>query len=249
MGDKAEITLSDVHAIQDAMINLNLERFMNASRGLDEELRAAGLQIQSVTDLHWPGVADQRAFPILARWFRATDYFELKEEILAILTRPWAKTQAPTFFLEEYRKIAPGEHGDDGSLRWSLADGLKQTAGDAIVSDLIELAGQKGGGPPRYLLILALARMKSARPVVIPHLLGWLDDVSPDVYVAAADVLGRWKVGDALPFLTRLIERPMEEPIPADALLQDRSWNRSQLVRAQKKLIRETRRIGEASLA
>ena len=93
-----------------------------------EELGEAGLHVEWISDLYARRLQYKEAIPILLRWLPRTVNNDVKEAIVRALSVPWAKPDAATALVREFRNLPPGEAP---GLPWALGNAL---AGYAIMS-------------------------------------------------------------------------------------------------------------------
>jgi hypothetical protein len=134
------------------------------------ELRAAGLNIQSVSDLISRSERYETAIPILLKHL-VMPYSDVARETIArslAVPEPEVRKAWPTL-VEQYRKAPMGEGirapGDTKNLKLSakhgLAVALSVAVTEATLTELIGLANDRKNGESRILLLSALRKSKS----------------------------------------------------------------------------------------
>ena len=125
-----------------------------AEAPLVQELRAAGVAVESVWDLVNTAAPYPAAVPILLAHLERPYPDRVREGIARALAVPEASFSAETL-IRLYRQEPPGTDAKQG-----LAVALAQAAGD---DELIALAGDPAHGTSRALLLDALARSPAPR--------------------------------------------------------------------------------------
>lgn len=133
---------------------------------LVEELRAAGVPVESLSDLVNAKRSYRRAVPVLLDWLQkldavpAADRPKVHEMLVRSLSVPAARGVAGPVLVEQFRRV------DDPSglgIRWVIANALSVVADDSVFDDLVELARDRSYGRAREMLMLELAQTMHPR--------------------------------------------------------------------------------------
>jgi HEAT repeat protein len=180
------------------------------------DLAIAGFPVTSVDELRSKTLDYESVIPILIRWLPQVENLQLKASLIRALTVTWAKPEAATALLEEYRR-ADGQRS--ASVRWAAAKALTLVADDRIFDPLLELARDHNQGATRGLLVEALQNMQNPRAV--SALVELLED--GEVAGNALRALGELRAKTARPQMERLLFHPS-------------AWVRQEAVRALDRL-------------
>ena len=126
------------------------------------ELSDNGFVYDSLDDLRKRGGRYGGAVPILLKWLKRVDDYDVKESIVRTLTVPWAKPEAAPALISEFRKITD-DAAKSQSLKWAIANGLVVVADETVVNDLIQLVTDTRHGKSREMIAVALGNMKDPR--------------------------------------------------------------------------------------
>jgi HEAT repeats len=178
-----------------------------------DELAAAGFSVDSAGELPRRYTDYRAAVPILLRSLPTARYLALAEDIVRVLSVPFARAQALPVFLVLFREppqvedpMLPPDSPTSAQehLRWVIGNGLGIFAGPDVADELLELAGRRDLGEARTQVVLALPKAKDSR---VPRLLlDLLDD--PTVAAFAAEALGKMKTTEARERLRELVSHP-----------------------------------------
>lgn len=174
---------------------------------LVEQLRAAGVPVDSLSDLVNAKRSYPRAIPVLLDWLQkvdavpAADRTKVHEMLVRSLSVPAARGVAGPLLVEQFRRA---EDPSGLGIRWVIANALAVVADDTVFDDLIELARDRSYGRAREMLMLALAQTKN--PKAIEVLLELLDD--DEVAGHAVMALGKVGAREARPAIERFVEHP-----------------------------------------
>ena len=208
-----EDVLADMHAGRygDELI---VRRNRRDAAAVIDDLRAAGYDVDWISDLRRLGVKYHSAVPILIGWLPRVDNRNVLESVVRTLSVPWARPQAARPLIELFARTA------DEMLRWAIANGLEVVADDSVYDDLLRLFSDPASGRARQMLALALSRFPKRAATSVPVLLKHLDE--PDIYGHVIIALGRLRadVADAI--------RPFER--------DERAWVRSEARKALKRI-------------
>jgi HEAT repeat protein len=170
-------------------------------RPLVERLREAGYDVDSVWDLFNKKLDYHAAIPMLMEWLpQATDR-RVKESLVRALSVRWAKPQAAPLLISQFRDL---DDDPQSGLRWAIGNALDVVADDSFCADLVELARDRRYGSAREMIVLALGKMKKARPVEV--LIELLDDEVVAGHAVAA--LARLKAPEAAEALQPFLHHP-----------------------------------------
>jgi hypothetical protein len=166
------------------------------------ELRAAGLEVDSVADLHTRRMNYRHAVPILMRWLPRIDNPAVKEDIVRSLTVEWAKPQAGPLLIDEFRRA--DDPGEELGLRWAIGNALAEVADDSVFEEVADLASDRSWGRSREMLTVALGNMSDPRAVEV------LRGLLQDEQVAGHAVMAVGKLGarEARPDIEPLLDHP-----------------------------------------
>jgi hypothetical protein len=137
---------------------------------LMKELADDGFVFDSLRHFRHSGIKYTQAIPILLKWLRQTDNYDVKEEIVRTLSVPWATGRAAPVLAAEYRNSPASQ----GSYKWAIGNALSIVADDSVADDVIALATDRRHGKAREMLAVALGNMKDPR--VLDVLVGLLQD-------------------------------------------------------------------------
>ncbi|MCP4303944.1 MAG: hypothetical protein GY788_03495 [bacterium] len=175
-------------------------RYHQAASGLLADLRAAGFDVDVVSELKEAG--DSRAVPVLVRWLPRVDYLPLKRDIIATLGSRWGRPDAARPLIEEFHRTLPPADLSETGLRWFIGDALERVADESVLNELIEIASDVGLGRDRSLVVAALGNVPGAADRVVPVLIELLDDSVVAGYAAMA--VGKLGAIEARPKLQEL---------------------------------------------
>lgn len=153
------------------------------------ELAVAGFPTRSLADLRRSGVRYREAVPVLLRWLAQVTDPKVKDEIVRVLSVPWAKPAATRPLIEQFRSVDAAVDPNGMGLRWTIGNALDVLFDDASFDELAELATDRRYGPARQMIVLGLG--KSKRLEAVDVLLSVVDD--PDVDGHAVKALGNLK--------------------------------------------------------
>jgi HEAT repeats len=183
------------------------------------DLASAGFETKSLADLRRSGARYRGAVPVLLKWLpRAADR-KVKEEVVRALSVPWAKPEATSPMIEEFRRVDASVDPTGTGLRWTIGNALEVLADDSCFEALVGLVQDRDFGKARQMVVLGLG--KSRRPEAVEVLLGLVDD--PDVDGHAVKALGRLKS----PTAREALERKLDD---------SRAWVRGEARKALAKL-------------
>lgn len=177
-----EDVLADMHAGRygDELI---VRRNRRDAAPVIADLRAAGYEVEWISNLRGLGVKYHSAVPILIGWLPRIDNRDILEDMVRTLSVPWAKPEAARPLIELF------ERSDDAMLRWAIANGLDVVADDAVYDDLLRLFADPASDRARQMLALALGRFPKRAATSVPVLLAHLDEPEINGHVIIA--LGR----------------------------------------------------------
>jgi len=170
-----------------------VRRIREDSAPLIKELAAAGFDYPDLHALVHSGTKYPEAVPILLKWLTRVRNFDLKESIVRTLSVPWASPAAVHPLLEEFRQYEPSHD----SYYWAVGNALWVVANPSVVSEMLQIAGDKRFQRARQMIVLALGRLKDPR--IVRVLTGLLTD--RDVLAHAVIALGRQGDPDSLSHL------------------------------------------------
>ena len=164
------------------------------------ELLASGYDVRSLDDIA-RSKAFEGAIPMLAKWLPRITNPLVKVSIVRALSVPWAKADAATALVKEFRRTP---NDASAGLKWAIGNALEVIACNQISNDLIELVQDKRHGTARQMLAIALGKTKNIQAASI--LIKLLDDDE----VAGHAVIGLRTLNakNALPFIKRLLNHP-----------------------------------------
>lgn len=166
-----------------------------------EELGEAGLHVEWISDLYARRLQYKEAIPILLRWLPRTVNNDVKEAIVRALSVPWAKPDAATALVREFRNLPPGEAP---GLQWAIGNALAVVADDSVASDLEDMIRDARYGKAREMLVVALGNMKEPRAQ--ETLLQLLSDDALAGYAIMS--LGKLRARKAAPMIKRFENHP-----------------------------------------
>ena len=134
------------------------------------ELRAAGFDVDWISDLYAKKLDYRTAVPILLKWLPILENQDVKETIVRALSTRWAKPKAVDVLISEFYKTDP----DLISYKWAIANALSIIADDSAFSEISALVLDKRHGKAREMLAVALGNMKN--PSASEILIRLLDD-------------------------------------------------------------------------
>lgn len=191
---------------------LKAEEYAKAAAPLMRDLARSGFKVDDLGELRRSGTNYREAIPLLLKWLPIANNPDLKEDIVRTLSVPYAKSEAASVLVHEFRNATdPTGSG----LRRTIANGLAIVADDVVFDEIVELARDRRNGKAREMLTLSLGNM--SKPAAADVLIEFLDD--GDLVGHAVLALGRLKARAALPHLQRLRNHP-------------RSWVRAEVGKA-----------------
>jgi hypothetical protein len=181
-------------------------KYQEAAKEIITDLHASDNNVQKVGDLieqyQKSGIPYKNAIPILIEWLPHIEYIPLKEDIVRMLSVPWAKPQALGTMVREFYKVGDQNH----SLRWAIGNAIEVLADENAFDDLVKIALDNSFGTDRQMVVLALAKMKNHDVVeVLIKLLGD-EDVAGHAVAALRKLKNRSK--PARPYLERFLKHP-----------------------------------------
>lgn len=165
------------------------------------DLRSLGYQVDDILDLPHSGRRYNDAVPLLAAWLPRVSEPWVKEMIVRALSVPWGRPAAPEL-IREFRT----SRDEDANLRWAIGNALSVVADEALRDDLLELALDRRFGTGRKMVVLGLGKMKKSSDVVVPPLIGLLED--EEVAGHAVMALGMLRAKDAREAVEALRNHP-----------------------------------------
>jgi hypothetical protein len=132
----------------------NIQPYRQAAIPILEELTQIGFHLEWVSDLR-SGKYDYRdAIPVLMRWLPNVENRDIKEEIIKALSVPWAKPEAASLLINEFKKADVSE---ELSLKWAIGNALSVVTDDSVFSEIVELVRDRQHGRAREMLTVSLA--------------------------------------------------------------------------------------------
>lgn len=175
------------------------------------DLAAVGFAVGSLTDLRRSGIRYREAIPVLLDWLGRTSDPKVKGELVRALSVPWAKLDATSALISEFRALDAAVDPTGTGLRWTMGNALQVLFDDAYFDAFVELAVDERYGKARQMVVLGLA--KSKKPQAVDVLLGLVGD--PDVDGQAVKALAK-------------LGAPAARPIFESKLGDSRAWVRSE---------------------
>jgi HEAT repeat protein len=158
---------------------------------VEEALRAAGLEIDELSDLVNTKVDYRAQVPVLLEQLPRAGHPAVRTMIVRALTTPWARPAAGGLLIEEF------ERPEGGAERWVVGNALKVVAGEEHYPDVVRLFRDRRYGRDRRELAGAIARLR--QPSSFDVLAEGLAD--DDVLITAIEALGTLKDPRAVPLL------------------------------------------------
>jgi HEAT repeat protein len=189
---------------------------------LAEDLRAAGVPVDDLSELVNTKRSYRPAVPVLVDWLQRLDEVPagerpaVRELLVRSLSVPAARGIAAPALIDEFRRV---QDSSGLGIRWVIANALSVVADAAVFDELVELARDRANGRAREMLMPALARTR--HPKALDELLGLLDDEE----VAGHAVMAIGMLGEAR-------ARPAVEPF----LAHPESWVRMEAEKSLAKL-------------
>lgn len=176
------------------------------------QLRAAGFDVSSISDLRESGVRYRAAIPVLLEALRAARDKRVVNELVRALSVPWAKPDAVPVLLQKFREF---DDGRELGTRWAIGNALEVTWMDEHFEELASLAEDRTFGRSREMIVLGMAKSKDPRAAEV--LVALLED--NDVNGHAVSALKKVKA----PAARRGLERMLQD---------ERSWVRKDAAKA-----------------
>jgi len=149
----------------------NLQRQLAADESdLVSEIRANGIEVQSVWDLVNTDVSYRSAIPVLVRHLEVAHHPRTLQGIVRALATAEAKELAFTPLVRLFKQT----HDPDSELKWLLGAAIVEASTKDDVDEVIELASDPRHGRGREYLPLGL--LNASRDKVLPILEGWTSD-------------------------------------------------------------------------
>ena len=174
------------------------------TKGLLDELKAVGIEIESVYDLVNTKASYPEAIPILIRHVPKAYHERNKDGIIRALTVKEATGKANAVLIAEYHKTPK----EKMNLRWVIGNAIYIIVTKADVESIIPIVQDKENGYTRDRFILALGKVKSEQAENV--LIKLLDDEEV-VVQSAIEALGRMKSTKARGKIEQLLTAPKKE--------------------------------------
>jgi HEAT repeat protein len=184
------------------------------SAPLIAQLKAAGVDADTLSELVNGNVEYQVAIPLLIDWLPRMKNRDMLEAIVRALAIRPAKPMAGKPLIEAF------DRAEDSWLQWAIANSLEVVADDSVFDDLLRLTSDPRSGRARQMLALALGRFPKRAAAVVPVLTSLLDD--EDVNGHAVMALGRLRVN----------QPALVQPFENDS----RAWVRSEARKALRRM-------------
>jgi hypothetical protein len=186
-----------------------------AGAPLVRQLRQAGLDVQTVSDLFNKRLDYRHVIPLLLRWLPRMQNPAVKEAIVRALTDKWARPLGAPALIGEFRRT---DHAVDRShyrLKWAIGNALSVVADDSVFHDIVDLLKDRNHGVGREQLPEALLHMKlSEHRAEAEEILLKVASERPRkgdyTYVRAAIALGKMKSRRAKPLIKLLLKHEQE---------------------------------------
>jgi HEAT repeat protein len=177
----------------------NYEEYMTAAAPVFAELADVGVLVDRL-DAEQLMYQDYRAaIPVLVRWLPRA-HPRIKDSLVRALSVPYAKRIAAPALIAEFRSAPPEPPG----YKWTVGYAVSVVADDSVFDDIVSLALDKSQGPPRSLVVDALANMRNPGAVdVLTELLA--DD---EVVGHAVCALGKLKAVRVRPLIEPILDHP-----------------------------------------
>jgi HEAT repeat protein len=183
-----------------------LEEYHAHVRGLLEDLRRIGIDVDSAQALRQQGKPYPAAIPVLIRWLPRVSLPRVKEDIARTLSVPWSSPEILPILLDEFRN-APATPGDGLRVALGLAIGVVASVpgGERYASEVLALARDRSyRGDARKLLVNGLQGLRDPRVHDVLHSL--LDD--EDVDASAIKALAKVGTADDIEPIREFLEHP-----------------------------------------
>lgn len=175
------------------------ERYPRDEAPVVADLRAAGLDVSSLSELVNSRMDYRPQLPVLVDWLRRSGNRSVRQMLVRALTIPAARrTEAPEALLAEFEE-AP----DDGH-RWVVGNALSVVATPRQADVVVAFFTDPAYGSGRQMLADAIGRLRP--PGALDVLVAGLDD--PEVAGHCVEPLGRLGDPAALPHLHRMARHP-----------------------------------------
>jgi HEAT repeat protein len=149
-----------------------------------KDLAAIGVSVLSVSDLYNMRLNYRRAIPVLLEWLPRIKNPAVRQEIVAALGTPWARTTAANALLKEF------EDADATGLdRWRVGAALAKLINDDYFEQIAALVRDRRYSQARQQLVISLGSMRH------PAALQVLVELLSDKDVAGQAIVGLRKLG------------------------------------------------------
>jgi hypothetical protein len=162
---------------------------------IEQEVRAAGYAVESISDLKRSGVRYKTAIPILLKWLFRTNLGNVKEIVADALAVPWAKPGVAPLLIEEFLRAPHVPY------KVRIAEALRVIADRDVYDDMVAIFRDKRHGGYRRSLAEGIASTKM--PGAVDVLLEMLDDEQLTIHVMSG--LRKLKDPKSRPFLERFL--------------------------------------------
>lgn len=191
----------------------NVQEYHKVAAPVLRELVEAGFSISYIGELRHKRMNYKDAIPILMRWLPPIGDKHVKEDIVRTLTVKWAKPQAASLLIKEYKRAT------NHSLKWTIGNALETVADDSVFDEIVSLVQDKKHGSAREMLAMALGKMKNPKAVDIA-----IDLLNDDEVVGHAIIaLRKLKPKKAKPYIEPFLNHP-------------KAWIRQEARKALKKI-------------
>lgn len=163
------------------------------------QLREAGFDVSTISELRESGTRYRAAIPILLEALSAARDRRVVNELVRALSVPWAKPDAVPVLLRKFHEF---DDGRELGTRWAIGNALEVTWTDEHFEELASLAEAQTFGRSREMIVLGLAKSKDPRAAGV--LVGLLDD--SDVNGHAVSALTKVKTPAAREGLQRMLQ-------------------------------------------
>lgn len=176
----------------------NAREYHKVARLVLKELTEAGFPVRYIGELRHKRMNYRDAIPILVKWLPRINDRHVKEDIVRTLTVKWAKPQAATALIKEYK------HATNPSIKWAIGNALETVVDESMFDKIASLVQDKKRDRARQMLVIALGKMKNPKAVDIA--INLLNDI--DVAGHAIIALGKLKAKKAKTYIEPFLNHP-----------------------------------------
>jgi hypothetical protein len=175
--------------------------YAEAAKPILDELKTIGIEVRSLQDMWKDRSAqdfDDRAVPVLIKWFRAVTHPRVKHTLAFALSRPQARAKALPVLIDEFRTWS-GDENTRGDIGLAIAESFSKDRQEEIVS----LVADRRYGRGRCGLLEAVRLLdRSVAVSVLEHAM-----MEEELVEQAIRLVHARHLGEAIPAILGAIDR------------------------------------------